>query len=93
MQRHPHILSASTNLLGICFVIIGGLKLTGQNPNSYSDEIAWVAAILLFTSTILSYLAIRNGDTRLWQIFVADWAFIGGMFTLLTSVLVAAIYL
>ena len=93
MQRHPHILSASTNLLGICFVIICGLKLTGQNPNSYSDETAWVAAGFLFTSTILSYLAIRNGDARPWQIMVADSAFIAGMFTLLASMLIAAVYL
>ena len=93
MQRHPHILSASTNLLGICFVVIGGLKLTGQNPRSYSDEIAWIAAVLLFVSTISSYLAIRNNDKKSWQVTVADWAFLGGIFTLLASVMIAAVSL
>jgi len=93
MPRHPHILSASTNLLGICFVVIGGLKLTGQNPRSYSDEIAWLAVMLLFVSTICSYLAIRNNDSKSWQASLADWAFLGGLFTLLASVFVAAVAL
>ena len=93
MPRHPHILSASTNLLGICFVIIGGLKLTGQNPNSYSDETAWVAAALLFASTTFSYLAIRNNDAHPWQITGADWSFLAGLVTLVASVLIAAISL
>jgi hypothetical protein len=93
MPRHPHILSASTNLLGICFVIIGGLKLTGQNPRSYSDEIAWVAVVCLFASTICSYLAIRGGNGKSWQASVADWAFLVGVFSLLTSVFVAAVAL
>jgi hypothetical protein len=93
MPRHPHILSASTNLLGICFVIIGGLKLTGQNPRSYSDEIAWVAVALLFASTITAYLAIRNNNKKNWQATLADGAFLAGLITLLTSVFVAAVSL
>src|SRR5690348_15917811 len=39
MRRHPHVLNAATNLLGICFIIIGGLKLTNQNSKTWSDEI------------------------------------------------------
>ena len=93
MQRHPHILSASTNLLGICFVIIGGLKLTGQNSRSYSDEIAWCAAFFLLASTISSYLAIRNRNTKSWHAATADWTFLAGIFTLLVSVMTAAVSL
>lgn len=93
MHRHPHILNAAANLLGICFVIIGGLKLTGQNPNSYSDEIAWVAAASLCVSIIISYSAIRNNRASPWQTACADWTFLGGVFALMLSVLVAAIVL
>jgi hypothetical protein len=93
MHRHPHILNAATNLLGICFVIIGGLKLTNQNPNSYSDEIAWVAAASLCASIIVSYSAIRANSAKPWQTTVADWAFIGGVLALVTSMLVGAIVL
>jgi hypothetical protein len=50
-----------------------------------------VAALLLFTSVILSYLAIRNEDARKWQIVVADGAFIAGLVTLMLSIVVAAV--
>ena len=93
MNRHTHILNAASNLLGICFVIIGGLKFSNLNARSYSDEAAWTAALLLFVSVILSYLAIRNNDARTWQIAVADGAFIVGIVTLMLSVVMAAIFL
>jgi hypothetical protein len=93
MNRHPHILNAASNLLGICFVIIGGLKISNLNARSYSDEAAWSAALLLFVSVLLSYLAIRNDDAKKWQIAVADGTFIAGTVTLMLSVVMAAIFL
>ena len=90
MNRSPHILNAASNLLGICFVIVGGLKLTNMNARSYSDEAAWLAALLLFVSIMISYLAIRNGGARSWQTIAADAAFIAGIVTLMTSVVIAA---
>lgn len=92
-HRHPHVLNASTNLLAICFVIIGGLKLTDLNAKSHSDETAWVAAALLFTSTACSYLAIRNNDAKEWQSNLADWAFLGGLCALMLSMFLAALIL
>lgn len=85
MHRHPHILNAATNLLGICFVIIGGLKLTHQSDNTYSDEIAWVAAALLLTSIVLAYMAIRSGESGEWQTRLADWSFLGGVGSIVVS--------
>ncbi len=93
MHRPPHILNASTNLLGICFIIITGLRLASANARSYADEVAWLAAILLFTSTLSAYLAIRNHGARPWQAQVADAAFIGGVCALALSVLIAAGFL
>jgi hypothetical protein len=93
MRRHPHTLNASTNLLGICFVIIGGLKITNMNSKSYSDEIAWVAAALLLVSTLTSYMAIRNNGSVAWQATLADWSFLAGVLTLMLSMLTVAIIL
>ena len=90
MHRPPYILSASTNLLGICFIIITGLKLANANVRSYADEVAWLAAILLFVAALHAYLAIRNGGTETWQEQVADYAFLGGMTALAGAVLIAA---
>ncbi len=93
MQRHPHILNAATNLLAICFVIVGSLKLTNNNANSYADELAWLAAFLLLVSILLSYLAIRNEDALIWRNRMADWSFLGGIGVLVVSMIVLAVQL
>jgi hypothetical protein len=93
MKRHPHILNAATNLLAICFIIVGSLKLTNNNANTYADELAWLAAFLLLISIVTSYVAIRNEDVAPWQHRVADWAFLGGIGVLVTSMMVMAVQL
>jgi hypothetical protein len=93
MHRPPYILSASTNLLGICFIILTGLKLANANARSHADEIAWLAALLLFVAVLNAYLAIRNEGARNWQVRVADAAFLGGVTALAIAVIIAAIYL
>ncbi len=84
----PNILNAASNLLGITFVIITGLNLTGNSRMSYADEIAWAAAISLSASCLLAYLALRDrrGTGQRYE----DWAdrfFLIGLMTLLASVL------
>jgi uncharacterized membrane protein YjfL (UPF0719 family) len=93
MNRAPHILSASTSLLGICFVIITGLKLANANVRSYADEVTWAAAALLFIAVLHAYLAIRSQAPHGWQERVADNAFLGGMTALAVAVIIAAISL
>jgi hypothetical protein len=93
MHRPQPILNASTNLLGICFVIITGLRLASANTRSYADEVAWAAAILLFTAALSAYLAIRNQGARPWQIRIADGAFLAGMTVLAVAVVIAAAFL
>jgi len=91
--RHPHILNASSNLLGICFVIIGGLKLTGSNPLSWADEIAWVASLLFLASIVLAYLGVRNTEEREWHAAWAERAFLAGIAGLMVSVFVMAMFI
>jgi len=91
MDHHPYILNAACNLLGICFIIIGSLKLADLNSRSYGDETAWVAASLFFISIVTSYLAVRNKNEKEWQLLVADYAFIVGLAALMGSVCLAAI--
>jgi uncharacterized membrane protein SirB2 len=93
MHRPHPILSASTNLLGICLIIITGLRLASANVRSYADEVAWLAAVLLFIAALSAYLAIRNQGARPWQIRVADVAFLAGMTTLAIAVVIAAAFL
>jgi hypothetical protein len=90
MRRHPHVLNAATNLLGICFIIIGGLKLTNQDSKTYSDEVAWAAAFFMVLSIAFSYFGIRSGAEREWQVRIADWSFLVGIAALIVAMVIAA---
>lgn len=90
MHRHPHVLNAASNLLGICFVIIGALKFTRSDAGSFADETAWAAALMFLASITASYLAIRNDHTGKWTDNIADVAFFGGLLALSLSVFMLA---
>lgn len=81
-----HILGASANLLGICFVLITGLHISNINIKTYADEICLFASFLFISSCLFSYLSIRREhseyDLEKW----ADRCFIIGIFCLFAAV-------
>ncbi len=93
MNRHPNILNAASNLLGVCFILITGLKISGRNGASWADEAAWLAAFLLLSACLLSYLTIRHPELHDRAGRLADGCFIGGILTLAGAVAIAAIFL
>jgi hypothetical protein len=89
MEKSPHILNASSNLLGICFILLTSLKLLDKSKKTIIDEITLVAIILFMASCILSFMSIREKNAvseRLEKI--AEISFIGGISLLfITTVL------
>ena len=55
-----HILNTSSNLLGICFIVLTSLKLLKLQGETLVDEFTTSAMILFMISCILSYLSIRG---------------------------------
>jgi hypothetical protein len=88
-DKSPHILNASSNLLGICFVVLTSLKLFKISHKTIIDEITVFAIILFMLSCILSFLSIRgNIKTSGRYENIADYLFLGGIFLLfLTTIL------
>ena len=86
MPKHPHILNAASNLLGIALIIVTALHVARRNPHSVADEIAWLSAVCFSLSCLLSYFAIRaeprSTPYELW----ADRIFLAGLFSLLLAV-------
>jgi len=79
-EKSPHILNASSNLLGICFIVITSLKVMNISHKTIIDEITIVAIILFMISCVLSFLSIRGKNKASVQLEnIADYTFIGGI--------------
>jgi hypothetical protein len=87
-EKSPHILNASSNLLGICFIVITSLKVMNISHKTMIDEISIVAIILFMTSCVFSFLSIR-GKSRASVLLenIADYTFIGGISLLFITTL------
>jgi len=89
----PHILNASTNLLGFCLVIITSLKIAKFNHHSYLDEFTIGAIFCLMMSCVLSFLAIKsskeNASNRLENI--ADVLFFAALICISLAVCIVSI--
>lgn len=88
--KQPHILNASSNLLGICFILITGLKLTKASANTLADEISIFSSLCFLASCILSYLSIRTPKDTVRRERWADYLFLIGLSTLFFAVLMFA---
>ena len=86
MPKHSHILNAASNLLGIALIIVTALHVSGRNAHTWADEIAWLSAICLTLSCVLSYFAIRAEAHAIRFELWADRIFLAGLFSLLGAV-------
>lgn len=59
-KKSPHILNASSGLLGFCLIILTSLEITKISDRTYIDEVAGVASFCLSISCLLSFMAIRS---------------------------------
>jgi len=85
----PHILAASSTLLGLCFVVLTSMKVRDAEEASLIDEFTAIAILMFMVSSILSYLSIRtsNGTQKIEKI--ADITFLSGLgFLFLTTMLI-----
>jgi hypothetical protein len=74
-----HILPTSSNLLGICFVILSFMKVTKMGLETIIDEAVSIAIILFLTSSLYSYAAIRSTTRSDRYEKIADIIFIIGL--------------
>jgi F0F1-type ATP synthase assembly protein I len=85
-----HILPTSSNLLGLCFVILTFIKLSKLSNETVIDECIGGLIILFLISSIFSYISMRvKRKTDLYE-KIADFIFLTGMciLTLVSLVIV-----
>lgn len=87
-DKSAHILNASSNLLGLCFLVLTSLKILKLTQKTYIDEIVTVALVFFMLSCILSFLSIK-GDIKVGTVLenVADYLFLGGLIVLFITAL------
>jgi hypothetical protein len=87
-QKSPHILNASSNLLGLCFVVLTSLKILKLAEKTMIDEITAGTTILFMTSCILSFMSIRNSFNKSDQLEkIADIIFLSGLGLLFITII------
>lgn len=82
-DKPSHILNTSSNLLGLCFIVLTSIKVLNLKDATIIDEIATLAIVMFMISCILSFLSMRKNETsnnRLEK--VADVFFLSGLFLL-----------
>jgi hypothetical protein len=71
-----HILSTSANMMGICFVIISLVSVSGLRHKTLLDELSSMAMLLFLASCISSYCSIRSVNNKVPYEKCADFIFI-----------------
>ena len=63
-DKSPHILNASSNLLGFCFIVLTSLRVLNLNGKTIIDELTSVAMIMFMMSSVLSFLSMRYSKIK-----------------------------
>lgn len=82
-DKSSHILNTSSNLLGLCFIVLTSIKVLNLKDATIIDEIATLAIIMFMASCILSFISMRRNEkssVRLEKL--ADIFFLSGLFLL-----------
>ena len=92
-KKSPHILNASSNLLGFSLIIITSLKISKMSPSTYLDEFAGLACLLFACSCFFSFLAIRTKNENREHRFetVADYLFLIALFCIVLAVVIVTV--
>ncbi len=85
-QLSQHILPASANLLGICFLIFTLAHYQSKTEETLLDDCSAFAILIFMLASLLSYLSIRSPNRALLE-RIADIAFLLGLGVLTTAAL------
>lgn len=87
-----HILPTSSNLLGLCFILINLIKLWKMNKgiDMVVDKFTGISIVLFLIASVLSYMSMRSDKNAIFYEKVADIVFLGGLaFMTIISLVIA----
>lgn len=82
-NKSPHILNTSSNLLGLCFLVLTYIRVQKLQSITIIDDVITIAIVFFMASSILSFLSLRS-NTKKSESFenIADYTFLIGLFLL-----------
>ncbi len=88
-NKSPHILNTSSNLLGICFIVLTALRVQNLRQASIIDEITIFSTILFYAICIFSFLSISWSSTFSdYYERVADLFFLLGLISMFLLIMI-----
>jgi predicted membrane channel-forming protein YqfA (hemolysin III family) len=81
-NRAPHILSTSSTLFGLCYVVFTSLKAFKLDSQTVMDEFTAFAMVLFLSSCIFSYFSLKSIKRSALFEQIADYVFLIGLFSL-----------
>jgi hypothetical protein len=78
-SKSHHILSASANMLDICFLIFNIIRVSKMHEKTLLDDLCLVAILLFMASSVMSYSSIRSTTKQDSYEKAADTIFIGAL--------------
>jgi magnesium-transporting ATPase (P-type) len=86
-----HILPTSSNLLGLCFVILSFMRITKTGLETVIDELVSMAIVVFLVASIFSYASIRSRSRAVGLERIADIIFLCGL-ALLTVISLVIVF-
>ena len=86
-NRAPHILSTSSTLFGLCYVVFTSLKAFKLDAQTVMDEFTAFAMVLFLISCIFSYFSLKSFKRAALFEQIADYVFLIGLFSLFLIVI------
>lgn len=82
-EKSPHILTTSSNLLGICFIVLTSLKLLNMDGKHLLTKFTAVAIFMFMLSSLLSFFSMRSKKEKGERYEkIAGVIFLPGLFSL-----------
>lgn len=92
MQPHhpnkaPHVLNASTNLVGFSFILLTSIKLFALARSGFISQLVAVVVVSFILCSFFSFLSLRSKSEKLTRRYetIADYIFVTAL-TLLLAV-------
>lgn len=87
--KSPHILNASSNLLGLSFIVLTSIHILGIKDSTFIDDVAAFAFILFLASSVLSFISLRSKKPMSERFErIADITFMSGLFLIFITAII-----